>query len=153
MSADETTGLRRLAILSAAEPATRVLNAVAELQRSDGPDYHTIALFPEQDWRAWYVRCGRRVGLLRRATSSIWRRSNVPSSTCRATAVWVGWGAAAEQVGFVRLCERLGVTFVGPSAAALSRVVDRISAKTPCRSGRRRCGALERWGRGNCCRC
>ncbi len=127
MSADENR-LRRLAILSAAEPASRVLNAVAELQRSGGPSYHTIALFPEQDRRAWYVRSadesicygGDQLDLeaLERALV-----------TCRATAVWVGWGAAAEHVGFVRLCERLGVTFVGPSAAALSRVVDRISAK------------------------
>ena len=58
MSADDPAAIapRRLAILSAAEPATRVLNAVAELARSGGPDYHTIALFPERDRRAWYVR-------------------------------------------------------------------------------------------------
>jgi acetyl/propionyl-CoA carboxylase alpha subunit len=49
--------------------------------------------------------------------------------SCRAAVVWVGWGSAAEHVGFVQLCERLGVLFVGPSAAALSRVVDRVSAK------------------------
>ncbi len=130
MSADENEqhALRRLAILSAAEPATRVLNAVAELQRAGGPDYHTIALFPERDRRAWYVRAADEavcygtdpldLDALERALTE-----------CGATQVWVGWGAAAEQVGFVALCERLGITFVGPSAAALSRVVDRISAK------------------------
>ena len=130
MSVDEHDrhDLRRLAILSAAEPATRALNAVAELQRSGGPDYHTIALFPERDRRAWYVRAADESACYGSDPIDLATLERVLTD-CRATAVWVGWGAAAEQVGFVALCERLGVTFVGPSAAALSRVVDRISIK------------------------
>jgi acetyl/propionyl-CoA carboxylase alpha subunit/acetyl-CoA carboxylase carboxyltransferase component len=130
MSADEhdQLGPRRLAILSAAEPATRVLNAVAELQRASGPEYHTIALFPERDRRAWYVRAADEAVCYGSDPLDLEALERALLD-CRATQVWVGWGAAAEQVGFVALCERLGVTFVGPSAAALRRVVDRISAK------------------------
>src|SRR5690349_11186661 len=97
-------GPRRLAILSAAEPATRVLNAVAELARSGGPEYHTIALFPERDQRAWYVRAadeGVCIGGDPLALPAL-ERALVD---CRADLVWVGWGAAAEHVEFARLCE------------------------------------------------
>jgi acetyl/propionyl-CoA carboxylase alpha subunit/acetyl-CoA carboxylase carboxyltransferase component len=127
MSADEK-GLRRLAILSAAEPATRVLNAVAELSRSGEREYHTIALFPERDRRAWYVRAADEAACIGDDPLDLAALEKALVA-CRADTVWVGWGAAAEDVGFVRLCERLGVTFVGPSSEALSRVVDRISVK------------------------
>ncbi len=127
MSAHEQ-GPRRLAILSAAEPAIRVLNAVAELSRSGGRDYHTIALFPERDRRAWYVRSADEAVCFGSDPLDLSALEDALVA-CRADIVWVGWGAAAEQVEFVRLCERLGVIFVGPSAEALSRVVDRISVK------------------------
>ncbi len=127
MVADEKAP-RRLAILSAAEPATRVLNAVAELARSGGREYHTVALFPERDRRAWYVRSADEAVCLGGDPLDLPALENALVS-CRADMVWVGWGAAAENVDFVRLCERLDVTFVGPSAEALARVVDRISVK------------------------
>src|SRR6185437_10127571 len=127
MAADEV-GPRRLAILSAAEPATRVLNAVAELSRSGGREYHTIALFPERDRRAWYVRSADEATCIGDEPLDLAALEKALIS-CRVDAVWVGWGAAAEDVDFVRLCERLGITFVGPPSAALSLVVDRISVK------------------------
>jgi acetyl/propionyl-CoA carboxylase alpha subunit/acetyl-CoA carboxylase carboxyltransferase component len=120
--------LRRLAIVSAAEPATRVLNAVAELARSGGPDYHTIALYPEQDRGAGYVRSADESACYGSERLDLEALAQALTD-CRATMVWVGWGAVAEQVGFVQLCERLGVRFVGPSAAALAQIVDRVSVK------------------------
>ena len=39
--------------------------------------------------------------------------------TSRADAVWVGWGFVAEDAAFVELCDRLGVTFVGPGVGEL----------------------------------
>ena len=120
MSADEN-GPRRLAILSAAEPATRVLNAVAELSRSGGREYHTIALFPERDRRAWYVRSADEAVVHR-------RRSARPGGVGEGAHLlprrrWCG--SAGELLprtsDFVRLCERSGITFVGPSAARSCR--------------------------------
>ena len=39
-----------------------------------------------------------------------------------ADAVWPGWGFMAEDPAFVDLCDRLGVTFIGPSAEAMRRL-------------------------------
>ena len=46
-----------------------------------------------------------------------------------ADAAWPGWGFVAEEPAFVELCEKVGVTFVGPSAEAMRRLGDKISAK------------------------
>ena len=46
-----------------------------------------------------------------------------------ADAAWVGWGFVAEDPAFAELCERLDVTFIGPSAEAMRRLGDKIGAK------------------------
>lgn len=46
-----------------------------------------------------------------------------------ADAAWVGWGFVAEDPAFAELCDRLGVTFVGPDAQAMRRLGDKIGAK------------------------
>ncbi len=47
----------------------------------------------------------------------------------RAEAAWPGWGFVAEQPDFAELCERLGVTFIGPSPAAMRALGDKIASK------------------------
>ena len=46
-----------------------------------------------------------------------------------ADAAWVGWGFVAEDPAFAELCERLGVTFIGPSAEAMRKLGDKIGSK------------------------
>ena len=46
-----------------------------------------------------------------------------------ADAAWVGWGFVAEDPAFAELCDRIGVTFIGPSAEAMRRLGDKIGAK------------------------
>src|SRR6202012_4782959 len=46
-----------------------------------------------------------------------------------ADAAWVGWGFVAEDPLFAELCEKVGVTFVGPSADAMRKLGDKIGAK------------------------
>jgi acetyl/propionyl-CoA carboxylase alpha subunit len=50
-------------------------------------------------------------------------------TAARADAAWVGWGFVAEHPEFVELCDRLGIVFVGPDAAMMRRVGDKIEAK------------------------
>ena len=57
-----------------------------------------------------------------------------PSSSGRcvetgADAAWVGWGFVAEDPAFAELCERIGVTFIGPSAEAMRKLGDKIGSK------------------------
>ncbi|TVT26549.1 ATP-grasp domain-containing protein, partial [Amycolatopsis rhizosphaerae] len=47
----------------------------------------------------------------------------------KADAVWVGWGFVAEDPAFAELCDKLGVTFIGPSAEAMRKLGDKIGAK------------------------
>src|SRR6266496_5667766 len=46
-----------------------------------------------------------------------------------ADAAWVGWGFVAERPEFAELCERLGIVFVGPDAAVMRRLGDKVNAK------------------------
>src|SRR5262249_27604971 len=46
-----------------------------------------------------------------------------------ADAAWVGWGFVAEDPAFAELCDKIGVTFVGPAAEAMRRLGDKIGAK------------------------
>ena len=46
-----------------------------------------------------------------------------------ADAAWVGWGFVAEDPAFADLCDRLGVTFIGPSAEAMRKLGDKIGSK------------------------
>ena len=55
-----------------------------------------------------------------------WRKALVET---RADAAWVGWGFVAEDPAFAELCEKAGVTFVGPSAEAMRKLGDKIGAK------------------------
>jgi acetyl/propionyl-CoA carboxylase alpha subunit/acetyl-CoA carboxylase carboxyltransferase component len=47
----------------------------------------------------------------------------------RADAVWVGWGLVAENPAFADLCERLGMTFIGPPADVMRTLGDKIEAR------------------------
>ncbi len=47
----------------------------------------------------------------------------------KADAAWVGWGFVAEIPEFAELCEKVGVTFVGPSADAMRKLGDKIGSK------------------------
>ena len=40
-----------------------------------------------------------------------------------------GWGFVSEDAGFVELCDRIGVTFIGPPAAAMRKLGDKVQAK------------------------
>ena len=46
-----------------------------------------------------------------------------------ADAAWVGWGFVAEDPAFAELCEKIGVTFIGPDAEAMRKLGDKIGAK------------------------
>ena len=130
----------RLAIVNRGEPAMRLIHAVRELNQHRADPIKVIALFTDGERDAMFVRnadeavClgpslvddghgGRRVGYL-----------DYPAlaralTTARADAAWVGWGFVAEQPEFVELCDRLGIVFVGPDAAVMRRLGDKIAAK------------------------
>ncbi len=133
-------GFSRLAIVNRGEPAMRLIHAVSELNQHRSEPIRTIALFTESEHDAMFVRFadeavllgpslvddghgGRRPGYLDHA---LLERALLRA---RADAAWVGWGFVAEQPEFVELCDRLGIVFVGPDAAVMRRLGDKIAAK------------------------
>ena len=118
----------RLAIVNRGEPAMRVIHAVRELNVHRAEPIRVIALYTEPERDAMFVRHADEAVALdggyldHEALERALREA-------RADAAWVGWGFVAEQPEFAELCERLGIVFVGPDAAVMRLVGDKIAAK------------------------
>ncbi len=123
----------RLAIVNRGEPAMRAIHAVRELNAQHADPQHAdpiriIALYTEPERDAMFVRRADEAvavdgGYLNHEALERALRE------ARADAVWVGWGFVAEQAEFAELCERLGIVFVGPDAAIMRLVGDKIAAR------------------------
>ncbi|HYN01649.1 MAG TPA: carboxyl transferase domain-containing protein [Vicinamibacteria bacterium] len=129
----------RVAIVNRGEAALRFIHAALELNR-EGERLHTIALYTEPDRHALFVREANEAwdlgpamvagadGRRKVAYVDLGRLEEALRET-RAEAAWPGWGFVAEQPAFAELCERLGVTFIGPSPAAMRVLGDKIASK------------------------
>ena len=110
----------------------RLIQAVRELAAETGTRIETVALHTDVDRTATFVREADIAYDLGPASALPYldlkalERALVET---RADAAWVGWGFVAEDPAFAELCEKAGVTFVGPSAEAMRKLGDKIGAK------------------------
>ena len=127
----------RIAVVNRGEAARRLVHAVRELNSERllagcGTPLKTIALYTEAERHAFFVRAADLAYCLGPASArpyldlAVLERALVETE---ADAAWPGWGFVAEDPAFAELCERLGVTFVGPSAKAMRALGDKVSAK------------------------
>ena len=122
----------RIAIVNRGEAAMRLIHAVRDLNAEGGEPISTIALYTDEE-RDGDVRAGGRRGL--RAGSGLGaplhrpRRPGAGAGRVRGGRGWVGWGFVAEDPAFADLCERIGITFIGPSADAMRKLGDKIGSK------------------------
>ena len=135
------TDFKRIAIVNRAEPAVRLVRAVREFNRETGAAIETVALFAAPDRSAMFVReadAAVDLGEGPIVEDREGRRCVVYLDLDRierglleaeADAVWAGWGFLSERPDFVERCDRLGLAFIGPSAAAMRIVGDKVSAK------------------------
>ncbi len=123
---------RRVVIVNRGEAAMRLIHAVRELAAETGARIETVALHTDADRTATFVREADIAYDLGPASARPYldlkalERALVETG---ADAAWVGWGFVAEDPAFAELCERVGVTFVGPSADAMRKLGDKIGAK------------------------
>ena len=122
----------RVAIVNRGEAAMRLIHAVREVNAAgDGP-IETVALHTEGESHAMFVREADASYDLGPASArpyidlAVLERALTESG---ADAVWPGWGFVAEDPAFVDLCDRLGITFIGPSAQAMRQLGDKIGSK------------------------
>ncbi|HWN36818.1 MAG TPA: biotin carboxylase N-terminal domain-containing protein [Pseudonocardia sp.] len=135
---------QRLAIVNRGEPAMRLINAVREWNAQasapgdDGPPpLRTIAVYTAVDRRAMFVREADEAVLIGPDDESDFGANPYLDYAelerallaCRADAVWPGWGFVSEKAEFVELCDRLGITFVGPTAEVMRMLGDKIESK------------------------
>ncbi|MBC6470422.1 ATP-binding protein [Actinomadura alba] len=122
----------RVAIVNRGEAAMRLIHAVRDIAAETGTRIETVALHTDVDRTATFVREADLSYDLGPASERPYldlkalERALVET---RADAAWVGWGFVAEDPAFAELCEKVGVTFVGPSAEAMRKLGDKIGAK------------------------
>ncbi|MFY1650510.1 carboxyl transferase domain-containing protein [Solwaraspora sp. WMMB762] len=122
----------RIAIVNRGEAAMRLIHAVRELAAETGARIETVALYTDVDRTATFVREADIAYDLGPASARPYLDLTVLERALVATgadAAWVGWGFVAESPAFAELCEKTGVTFVGPSAHAMRQLGDKIGAK------------------------
>ncbi|MCP3805119.1 ATP-grasp domain-containing protein [Allokutzneria sp. A3M-2-11 16] len=123
---------RRVAIVNRGEAAMRLIHAVRDLSAETGTRIETVALYTDADRNSTFVREADLTYSLGPASArpyldlAVLERALVETG---ADAAWVGWGFVAEDPAFAELCDRIGVTFVGPSADAMRKLGDKIGAK------------------------
>jgi acetyl/propionyl-CoA carboxylase alpha subunit/acetyl-CoA carboxylase carboxyltransferase component len=123
---------RRIAIVNRGESAMRLIHAVRELAAETGTAIETVALHTDVDRSATFVREADIAYDLGPASARPYLDLKVLGhalTETKADAAWVGWGFVAEDPAFAELCERIGVTFVGPSPEAMRQLGDKIGAK------------------------
>ncbi|WP_203336745.1 ATP-binding protein [Nocardioides limicola] len=122
----------RIAIVNRGEAAMRLIHAVRDLNAEGGTPIRTIALHTDEERTAMFAREADEAWPLGPASArpyidlAVLERVLVESG---ADAAWVGWGFVAEDPAFADLCDRLGVTFIGPSAEAMRKLGDKIGSK------------------------
>ena len=127
----------RIAVVNRGEAARRLIHAVRELNAERLPTggdvpLQTIALYTDSERHAPFVREADLGWCLGPASArpyldlAVLERALVETGT---DAAWVGWGFVAEDPAFAELCDRLGVTFIGPRAEAMRKLGDKIGAK------------------------
>ncbi len=122
----------RIAIVNRGEAAMRLIHAVRGLSAETGQPIEVVALHTDVDSTATFVREADITYDLGPAASRPYLNHKVLERALLETgadAAWVGWGFVAEDPLFAELCDRIGVTFVGPSAEAMRKLGDKIGAK------------------------
>src|ERR1700722_5218393 len=122
----------RVAIVNRGEAAMRLIHAVRDLSAQTGARVETVALYTDADRTATFVREADLAYPLAPASARPYLDHAVLERALIATgadAAWVGWGFVAEDPAFAELCEKIGVTFIGPSAEAMRKLGDKIGAK------------------------
>ncbi len=124
--------LHRVAIVNRGEAAMRLIHAVRELSARTGTTIESVALHADEERTAMFAREADHAYPIGAAASrpylnhAVLERALVETG---ADAAWVGWGFVAEDPTFAELCEKIGVTFVGPSPEAMRALGDKIGAK------------------------
>ncbi len=127
-----TPPFRRLLIANRGEIAVRIIRACREL------GIETVAVFSDADTQAAHVRLADaavRVGPSAPAESYLRIDAIVDAAIATgAEAIHPGYGFLAERAAFAAAVEAAGLVFVGPSAAVIDALGDKLHARRTARA-------------------
>jgi acetyl/propionyl-CoA carboxylase alpha subunit/acetyl-CoA carboxylase carboxyltransferase component len=131
----------RIAIINRGEPAIRFIRAVRQFNREYQTQLRTIILYTDPDRHSRFVQEADEAIYIGEATffdnhagqckPAYMDHERIKHALfeCRADAVWVGWGFMAENPGFAEMCNRVGITFIGPDSESMRLLGSKISSK------------------------
>lgn len=118
---------QKVLIANRGEIAVRIIRACREL------NIQTIAIYSEADRDSLHVRLADEAYCVGPTLSkdSYLNFTNIMSvaTLTEADAIHPGYGFLAENADFADICESCGITFIGPSSDAISRMGDKSVAK------------------------
>jgi acetyl-CoA carboxylase biotin carboxylase subunit len=117
----------KVLIANRGEIAVRIIRACREL------DISTVAVYSEADKDSLHVRLADEAYCIGPVSSkdSYLNVTNIMSvaTLTECDAIHPGYGFLAENADFAEICESCSITFIGPSAEAISRMGDKSVAK------------------------
>lgn len=118
---------KKILIANRGEIAVRVIKACKEL------GIKSVAIYSTTDKDSLHVRLADESICIgpNKATDSYLNYAKVVNAALltNADAIHPGYGFLSEKEDFVRLCEELGIDFIGPSADTIASMGDKITAK------------------------
>ena len=132
------TAMQRLAIIDRGEPAMRCISAVAELNLQSREQITTIALYLQDTASSIVREADEAVALSPAASAGTGRQHSTrldPArvlaalTEVRADALWAGWEFIADPAELARLCERAGITFIGPGSDVIRLLDDKARTR------------------------
>ncbi|MFO7681285.1 MAG: biotin carboxylase N-terminal domain-containing protein [Chloroflexota bacterium] len=112
---------KKILIANRGEIATRIVRTCREME------IHTIAVYEQPDQGSRHVRTADACVLLEAPDGFMNQDAILQiARETGAEAIHPGYGYLAEEPAFVRACEAAGIAFVGPNAAVLETLRDKI---------------------------
>ncbi|HEV3233239.1 MAG TPA: acetyl-CoA carboxylase biotin carboxylase subunit [Candidatus Dormibacteraeota bacterium] len=119
--------IRKILVANRGEIAVRVMRACREM------GIKTVAVHSDADETALFVKMADQavnIGPPSAAMSYLDKGKILAAARkTRADAIHPGYGFLSENAEFVKMCDRAGVTFIGPPAKAMEKMGDKVSAR------------------------
>ncbi|NIZ40732.1 carboxyl transferase domain-containing protein [Entomospira entomophila] len=126
-----------IGVVNRGEAAMRFMRALKEYNFKHKTSFKSVAFYVEEEVSALFVQAADYAYPL--SSFGTFSKTDTPylmhdlllhaltSSGCNA--VWAGWGFVSEDTQFVFMLEQAGIVFLGPSAASMSSLGDKINSK------------------------
>ena len=129
----------KIVILNRGESAMRAVRAIREYNAINNTKLKSCVIYMKEDENSPWVAQADDSFFFENDPEYFKRKNPIPYidheyivhllKKLNAHAIWVGWGFVSEDSTFCKKIEENNITFIGPSAAAMAALGDKITAK------------------------